>query len=184
MFTGAFNLRDSSSMILPISRVAHSMTYSLTSSDTLSLPNFLTSISRKFLSSSDAAKVMRWSFLPEKSKLICIKQPPLKGVIANKLKYANIKSRALSGERTVNYYLLPFFRSALFHSIKKRFNAFNICSEPYVSRKPESAIESEFLFTFMCFARTAWLPFLVYPFFAIRMWHCCLSLVKLFIGEI
>jgi hypothetical protein len=49
---------------------------------------------------------------------------------------------------------------ALFCSFKNFFNVNKSCSELAVSRKPERAIDNEFLFTFILPARTAWPPFL------------------------
>jgi hypothetical protein len=66
-----FSLRASSNISLPISRVAHSITYSAIKSDMLSRLSFFTNLSRKYLRSSVAAKVILSVFLPEKFNLSC-----------------------------------------------------------------------------------------------------------------
>jgi len=89
MLTKRLSLLDSRSMILPMSRVTHSMTYSLARQETSSRPSFLATFFRRFSRSSSTAKVILLSFLPVKSIWSCVTTAPQKRLknAENRLKW-------------------------------------------------------------------------------------------------
>lgn len=95
MSTKRLSPRDSISMSFPMSRVAHSMTYSLARQETSSRFSFLATLFKSASRSSSTAKVMRLSFFPVKSNWICT------GVPLQKLD-ASRTSFSLSGDASIH----------------------------------------------------------------------------------
>lgn len=92
-----FSPRASFSASFAASRYAHSITYSCTSVETSFLLSLVVSFSRVSLRSSQAAKLIRLSFLPVKSRLNCIRAPMKKRCL--KMKIMVKKARTQNSSR-------------------------------------------------------------------------------------